>query len=71
MNDKERLQVLFQIFCMTKLHAGALKPTRLPISIHYPNMISKLLRKISDPDAKFLDEFVKVSVHETIKMIWL
>lgn len=71
LNDKERLKVLFQIFCMTKLHAGALKPTRLPISIHYPNMISKLLKKMSDPDAEFLDEFIKESEHGLIKMLWL
>jgi hypothetical protein len=44
----EKLKILYQIWCFTRLHLGSEIPTRKPISIHYSNQMTEFLRKSGD-----------------------
>ena len=54
-----KLKILYQIYALTKMHAGSQRPTRVPISIHYSNMIARFLRKVGDPSPDYLPYFVR------------
>ena len=36
--------LLSQIYSFTQIHTGSILPTRLPISLHFPNLIGRVLR---------------------------
>lgn len=54
----EKLQLLYQIWCQTRLHLGSQNPIRKPISIHYSNQMYQFLRKAGDPAPSYFKTFV-------------
>lgn len=58
---KVKLQLLYHIFALTKMQTGSQRATRLPVSIHYANMIASFLRRIGDPNPKYLKYFISTS----------
>lgn len=54
-----KLKLLYQIYALTKMQIGSQLPIRLPISIHYSNMIARFLRKVGDPSPDYLPYFVR------------
>lgn len=55
---KIKSKILYHIFALTKMQIGAQRPTRLPISLHFSNMIAKFIRRQGDPIPKYLRHFV-------------
>ena len=58
-DSKQKLKILHHIFCLTKIHTGAQRAIRTPISIHYSNMITTFLRKAGDPAPTYVKYFVE------------
>lgn len=60
MNDPlTKRKLLFQIYALTKMQVGSQRATRVPISIHYSNMIARFIRKVGDPTPAYLRFFVR------------
>jgi len=59
LGSSTKLKILYQIYALTKMHVGSQRPTRVPISIHYSNMIARFLRKVGDPSPDYLPYFVR------------
>jgi hypothetical protein len=57
--SKDKLKLLNQIFALTKMHTGAQRSTRAPVSIHYSNMIARFLRMVGDPAPDYIEYFVR------------
>jgi hypothetical protein len=57
-DDETKRKLLFQIYALTKMQVGSQRPTRLPVSIHYSNMIARFIRKAGDPTPSYLRFFV-------------
>lgn len=53
-----KLQLLYHIFSLTKMQTGSQRATRLPVSTHFANMVSRFLRKVGDPNPEYLKYFV-------------
>jgi hypothetical protein len=51
-------KLLFQIYALTKMQIGSQRATRVPISIHYSNMIERFIRKVGEPTTPYLRFFV-------------
>ena len=56
---QKKLRLLYHIFALTKMQTGSQRPVRLPVSIHFSNMIASFLRKVGDPTPKYLKWFVQ------------
>ena len=52
-------KLLFQIYALTKMQVGSQRATRVPISVHYSNMIARFIRKVGDPTPAYLRFFVR------------
>lgn len=55
----KKLQLLYHIFSLTKMQTGSQRATRLPVSTHFANMVSRFLRKVGDPNPEYLRYFVQ------------
>lgn len=58
-NPEIQRKLLFQIYALTKMQTGSQRATRVPISIHYSNMIARFIRKVGEPTPIYLRFFVK------------
>jgi len=56
---QKKLQLLYHIFALTKMQTGSQRAVRLPISIHFANMIGRFLRRVGDPTPTYLKYFVQ------------
>ena len=65
-----KLKILCQIYALTKMHTGSQRSTRLPISIHYSNMIARFLRKVGDPSPDYLPYFVRPTAGRRFAPRW-
>ena len=54
-----KLKILYHIYALTKMQTGSQRAIRLPISIHFSNMITRFLRKVGDPTPIYLKYFVE------------
>jgi hypothetical protein len=52
-------KLIYQIYALTKMQVGSQRPTRLPISIHYSNMIAKFVRRVGNPTPTYLSFFTE------------
>lgn len=43
------IRILGQIFAFSEIHSGAIRGLRTPITIHFPNLIGKVLRSLQRP----------------------
>jgi len=53
----EKLQILYQIWALTRVHVGSQLPTRKPISIHYSDSMATFLRKVGNPRPEYFSNF--------------
>lgn len=54
---QEKLQLLYQIWSLTRVHVHSQLPLRKPISVHYSNSIAKFLRKAGDRKPLYFKKF--------------
>lgn len=58
-DSKLKLKVLYHMYALTKMHTASQRAIRVPISIHYSNMITQFLRKVGDPSPTYIKYFVE------------
>jgi len=54
-----KLKALYHMYALTKMQTASQRAIRLPISIHFSNMITRFLRKVGDPTPTYLKYFVE------------
>ncbi len=52
-----KMQILYQIWALTRVHMGSQLPTRKPISVHYSNSMATFLRKVGNPRPRYFANF--------------
>jgi hypothetical protein len=70
MSNTESIKLLYHIFGLTKMHFGSQRPTRLPVSIHYANLVSRFLRALGDEAPSFHQSFAKVFDEKGRMPLW-
>lgn len=57
LSSVQKMQILYQIWALTRVHMGSQLPTRRPISIHYSNSMATFLRKVGNPQPEYFKNF--------------
>jgi hypothetical protein len=57
LSSVEKLQILYQIWALTRVHVGSQLPTRKPISTHYSDSMATFLRKVGNPRPGYFSNF--------------
>lgn len=57
LTEQQKIRILYQIWSLTRAHMGSQIPTRMPISIHYSNLMGEFLRKVGDPEPSYFRHF--------------
>jgi len=72
LSSVQKIQILYQIWALTRVHMGSQLPTRKPISIHYSNSMAAFLRKVGNPQPQYFKNFGrKKNRHGYIPKIFL
>ena len=72
LSSVQKIQILYQIWALTRMHMGSQLPTRKPISIHYSNSMATFLRKVGNPRPEYFKYFGrKRNRHGYISKIFL
>jgi argonaute-like protein implicated in RNA metabolism and viral defense len=72
LSSVQKMQILYQIWALTRVHMGSQLPTRKPISIHYSNSMATFLRKAGNPQPQYFKNFGrKRNRHGYISKIFL
>lgn len=57
LSSVQKMQILYQIWALTRVHMGSQLPTRKPISVHYSNSMATFLRKVGNPRPQYFANF--------------
>lgn len=57
LSSVQKLQILYQIWALTRVHVGSQLPTRKPISIHYSDAMATFLRKAGNSRPEYFKNF--------------
>lgn len=72
LSSVQKIQILYQIWALTRVHMGSQLPTRKPMSIHYSNSMATFLRKVGNPRPEYFKYFGrKRNRHGYISKIFL
>ena len=72
LSSMQKMQMLYQIWALTRVHMGSQLPTRKPISIHYSNSMATFLRKVGNAQPEYFKNFGrKRNRHGYISKIFL
>lgn len=72
LSSVQKMQMLYQIWALTRVHPGSQLPTRRPMSVHYSNLMATFLRKAGDAQPQYFKKFGnKSNRHGYIPKIFL
>ncbi|MGA2238080.1 MAG: hypothetical protein ABSG74_02595 [Candidatus Bathyarchaeia archaeon] len=70
LDTSETMRVLYHIHALTKMQTGSQRATRLPVSIHFANMIARFLNRVGDPNPTYLRFFIQAKAGDKYLPRW-